>query len=314
MDHTIPRMHKVYNLGHRNLERLYQDTGGVMIVQEKIDGSQFSWMWDEDGKLYARSKRTVLVDAGVALEESGLFWPSVSHLLAQDAGPPGIVFRGEAVAKPRHNTMTYERTPNGHTVLYGIDNPSDNPSDYENALRFWAAEFGIEATREFMLTTTKVLSIDDMYAWIDELRSILGGPVEGVVIKNYRQFDPMTGNKPLMAKIVRPEFKEKHTRQFKSDNPSAADVIESIIESLNTEARFEKAVQHLRDAGELEASPRDIGALMKEVKSDTLEEERDWIIEQLVNYAMPKITRRLGRGLPEWFKDKLARGEIETGA
>lgn len=126
-----------------------------------------------------------------------------------------------------------------------------------------------------------------------------------VVLKNSERTNPRSGKAFLVGKVVRPEFKEVHKREWKKDNPGARDVVEAIIDSLNTEARFQKAVQALNEAGELVNAPQDIGNLMRQVKADTLEEERDWIASRLIAHFMPTIERGIGRGLPEWYKDRL---------
>ena len=46
-------------------------------------------------------------------------------------------------------------------------------------------------------------------------------------------------------------------------------------ESFRAEARWAKSVQHLRDNGELENEPRDIGKLIKAIKDDITEEEKE---------------------------------------
>ena len=51
----LPSMSKVYNLGHQNLEKLWDTLSGKIVVQEKIDGSQFSWRWDDDGPVSVAS-------------------------------------------------------------------------------------------------------------------------------------------------------------------------------------------------------------------------------------------------------------------
>ena len=43
-------------------------------------------------------------------------------------------------------------------------------------------------------------------------------------------------------------------------------MIVQLAEGLRTEARWRKAVQHLREEGRLERSPKDIGALLVELQ------------------------------------------------
>ena len=76
--------------------------------------------------------------------------------------------------------------------------------------------------------------------------------------------------------------------------------------TLRTEARWHKAVQHLREVGKLEESPRDIGMLIAEVKQDILTEETDFIKDKLYEWAKDRVTRAAVHGLPEWYKKMLA--------
>jgi hypothetical protein len=53
-------------------------------------------------------------------------------------------------------------------------------------------------------------------------------------------------------------------------------------------------------------SPKDIGLLVKEVPKDIRDECEDEIKEILFSHFWSKISRGVIRGLPEWYKKKLA--------
>jgi hypothetical protein len=137
-------------------------------------------------------------------------------------------------------------------------------------------------------------------------KPILGGcKIEGVVIKNYNKFTD--DKKTMMAKYVSTEFQEKHQVSWRKANPTRTDILDDIIETYRTEARWRKAVQHLRERGELEETPRDIGALIREVKDDVKDECEEEIKDRLFGYFWKKdIERSLTHGLPEWYKEQLA--------
>ena len=89
--------------------------------------------------------------------------------------------------------------------------------------------------------------------------SVLGGQkIEGVVVKplNYDLFGP--DKKCLMGKFVSESFKEIHGVEWKKENPAPTDVVQAIAASVRTPARWHKSVQHLRERGLLQDSPRDI--------------------------------------------------------
>jgi len=67
----------------------------------------------------------------------------------------------------------------------------------------------------------------------------------------------------------------------------------------------------LQDEGRLQSAPQDIGPLMKEVQADILKEETDWIKEKLFEKEQRGILRGVTAGLPEWYKDKLARSQFD---
>jgi hypothetical protein len=141
--------------------------------------------------------------------------------------------------------------------------------------------------------------------------SVLGGTsVEGIVFKNYERFDPYT-SKVMMGKHVSEAFKEVHrSKKYRTSNK---DIIEDLKERYRTEARWEKAVQHLREVGKLEDSPTDIGPLLKEVNQDVLTECQDEIREVLFKWGWKQISRGLTAGLPEWYKQKLMEKQFDGG-
>lgn len=298
---TIPSYPKVYAFGHAAIPNLTDlPDGATLVIQEKYDGSQISFGWDDDGELYVRSKGKLQYGDGAVPDK--MFNPAVTYLSTLEPHALGLEwYRGEFFSKPKHNTLAYPRMPKNGIVLYDV-NSTTGPENYfgKQRVKDAADALGLEACQEFGSYTTVTREL------IDELmkkESSLGGPMEGIVIKNYHQFSK--DGKVTMGKVVSDEFREKHEKSWKQRNPSGKDVIQDIITSLDTEARYEKAYQHLRDNGKLTGTPKDIGALMAEVKRDTLEEEADWILAQLQKYAIGKIGRGLGRGVPDWYKNKL---------
>lgn len=72
-------------------------------------------------------------------------------------------------------------------------------------------------------------------------------------------------------------------------------------------------MQHLRDAGRLENSPRDIGPLMKEVNEDVLKECKEEITKALFDWAWKNISRGFTNGLPKWYKEELVKRPFNEG-
>ncbi len=168
-----------------------------------------------------------------------------------------------------------------------------------------AAEvLGLESVPVLFEGELDSLSAADFVRGLMERDSILGGQkIEGVVIKNYEAFGH--DGKTLMGKYVSEAFKEVHEKDWKKRNPNKGDILDEICEALRSEARWNKAVQHLKEDGTLIGEPKDIGLLIREVIRDTLEEESEFIKERFFLWARKDISRRITYGLPEWYKEKL---------
>lgn len=293
----------IYALGHKAVQNIFDGT--EVEVTEKVDGSQISF-GIIDGELLIRSKNQAIVgDLG-----NNMFRLGVEQIeLRKDILTPGYIYRGEYLSKPKHNTLCYSQVPTGNICIYDIE-IGQGSEDY---LRFQdrnseAARIGFDYVPTFFSGPGANLEIVQKFL---EMTSYLGGvKVEGVVVKNYNLFTE--DKKIAKAKFVSTEFKEKHVKEWGESNPGQKDIIQQLIESLRTEARWQKAVQHLREEGKLEGSPRDIGNLIKEAQNDIAKEEEDEIKETLYNHFRGQILRGSIRGLPEWYKEELAKGNIDV--
>ncbi len=287
-----------FNLGHKALKGFWK--ADYIYVTEKIDGSQFSFGVTEDGDLHCRSRRQQ-----IDLTNPGMFKAGVDT--AQDLAYQGMLnegwtYRCEYLSKPKHNTMAYERIPRGHLILFDVDK-GDQDYMTPDEVSDIAESLDLEAVRVLAAFDTKPL-LEQVKKLLD-IQSVLGGgTIEGVVLKNYDKFGE--DKKVLMAKLVSEDFKERHGSDWKKRNPSRKDFIADLTEGLATDARWMKAVQHLREAGEIEGIPQDIPDLLSEVVEDVENELTVEIQSALWHHFWPQIRRGLTRGLPEWYKALLA--------
>lgn len=295
----------IYNLGHKAITDLFKQP---VIVEEKVDGSQFSFM-RKDGQLHFRSKGKEIH----AEEPEKMFATAVKTVQEVDHAfglPEGLMFRGEYLSKPKHNTLAYERTPTQHIIIFDIDDGNQGFMSYENK-QAMAGNYGFEVVP--LLFEGLVTEPDQLRSFLEKT-SVLGGQkIEGMVIKpqNYDLFG--RDKNVLMGKFVSEAFKEIHGVEWKSKKtPGTNDIINILTARYATQPRWSKAIQHLADEGKLEDSPRDIGALMAEVPADVQKECEEEIREMLWKWAWPQLRRTLTRGLPEWYKQQLLSKQFET--
>jgi len=294
--HSYP---SIYSLGHKNVQDIFQED---VLIEEKIDGSQFSF-GVFGGELKCRSKGAMLnMDApekmfSKAAETVKLLLPDLKD---------GWTYRGEYLQKPKHNALVYDRTPSQNIILFDINTGEEEYLSCEDK-KLEAERLGLEVVPR--LFHGKVNSPDGILSFL-KTESILGGQkVEGVVVKNYARFG--VDKKALMGKYVSEEFKEVHNREWKNSNPNGGDVIQNMILAYRTEARWNKALMHLKEKALIDGSPKDIGLLIPECKADILKECEEEIKEKLFSWAKDKILRGCIAGLPEWYKKLLLESNFE---
>lgn len=284
----------IYTLGHRYLNDLL---AGPVVIEEKVDGSQFSMSRGLDGALLVRSKgQDIHIGAVPQLFNNAVATASCLDLR------PGWVYRGEYLQKPKHNTLTYSRVPAKHVILFDV---MTGPEVYltPGEKRLEAERLGLEVVPCFHVGEFLHFTEVAIKGFLDR-ESILGGcKVEGFVVKNYNRFG--VDKKILIGKFVSPEFKERHGGEWKKANPGTNDVVQNLIVQLRTEARWNKTVQHLRDDGKLLGGPEDIGPLMVGLQADLEREEGDFIKEQLYAHFIKQIKRGVTGGFPEFYKRSL---------
>lgn len=286
---------KVYQLGHREIAGILDDE---VVVEEKVDGSQFSF-GVFDGQLACRSHRKMLdTDAPESMFAGAVETVKRLAPMLRD----GWTYRGEVLSKPKHNTLAYDRTPAGNIILFDV--MTDRPEWYldRDEKNAEAERLGLEIVPE--LFRGRVESPAQLLAMLDRVSCLGGQRIEGVVVKNNKRFS--ADGKPMFGKYVSESFKEVHRIDYKGRHPNRADIVDRIIEAHCTPARWEKAVQHLAEEGTLKGEPQDIGQLMREAARDVSAECASDIKEVLWEHFRSQILKGVTNGLPEWYKRRLA--------
>jgi hypothetical protein len=290
---------KIWNMGHPAVTELFMDE---VVIEEKVDGSQFSF-GVFGGELRCKSKgKDQIPDA-----PDKMFLQAIASVQERQRFlVDGWTYRGEYLMKPTHNTLSYDRVPVGNICLFDVNTA---PHQFLNAddRDAEAKRIGLECIPVYF--KGRIETLNDLEEHIKRT-SYLGGPqVEGVVVKNYHRYGQ--DGHPLFGKHVREDFKEQHKEKWGELNPGQADILSALGKRYQAAARWQKAIQRLRDDGRLANEPKDIGALLKEVQRDLNEEIRAEVADALLKWAMPHVLRSSVRGLPEWYKQRLLELQFE---
>lgn len=277
---------------------------GYIIVEEKVDGSQFRVEIDDQGIVSIGSRKIDNIHQGdaqgftVGIENAMKIFDGVKA----DPGEIISVF-GEFLSKPKQNTIPYERVPTSNIVIFDVV-INGKYLDREEKERF-AFGLGLEVVPILWKGEGKDFT-DEIREELLKTKSFLGHQkgydrVEGIVVKNYNKFyDERYRNlegKHMTIKIVNSTFQEIN----KVENPGQGDKLENLINLYCNEARWRKSIEHLLDSNELEFHMKDMAKLAPAVINDILEEEGETIKAKLFEIMWPKIKGRAVRGLPEFY-------------
>lgn len=291
---------KVYNAGRAEVSEVLN---GDVVIEEKLDGSQFSFS-NDNGTLKVRSHHAELLIEN----PGGMFKDAVEFVKKQfEAGkvPVGLVFRGEAFRGKKHNLLEYGKVPEGNVAIFDIQDPDGAFLNRKEKVGM-AQHLGFDvvaAVYEGPGDAITQAMLDGFMA----LKSFLGGTqVEGIVVKNCQ---PDGG--VMLAKIVGDKFREemkssKRTKVKIGQGPIEALVTE-MAKNLSNEARWNKAILHLEEQGKIKHDKSDIGEIIKEVQADILSENK--LIEKAQEKALEIIQRTFrvaaSAGIAPWYIQKI---------
>lgn len=294
---------KIFAVGSQYVQTLLDDS---VEVTEKLDGSQIAF-GVFDGELFIRSKgQRIYIETADKMFKPGI--EVITELYEKGKLDKERAYYGEYIRQPKHNTLSYSTTPKGLIALFGIRNNPKYQIDQwvtdHALLKINADKMGLDVVP--LLFHGRIESIEQFNEIINQPSYLGGCNMEGCVVKNYTQ-QFLLGGQPIpimMGKYVSEAFKEVHHKDWNKENTGKGKW-ETYKCGFNSEARWRKAVEHLRDSGSLESDPRDIGKLLCEINHDIELEEKENIKEWLWREFGKELIRGATKGFPEWYKQYL---------
>ena len=296
---TLPSINTGNEVGLQNI-----DLTNRIIIQEKVDGSQFTVYKDRNNQLHYYNKNK---------ERDGKGKPFLNAFLSiqgkEDMFEVGYFYHGEAMTSRLTNTNEYERVPNCFWIIYEIvreDNTVLSPEEMEIALKdtpFETVKIFYDNKHEEPTDLTVV--VDKIMKDIENKRLVsgLGGIPEGCVVKviNVLKKDKYSTTR---YKYVREEFQEaNHTKKKRLPQVSDQDFIQELGSIYNTDARFQKAIQHLQERNCWKDNiEKNIPGLVDELDRDLIKEELDEIKNLLFIRFWPEISKASRAGLQDFLK------------
>lgn len=218
--------------------------GDYIVVQEKIDGANFSIRYDEETDSIRAFSRKKILDLGNNLRGAWEWSQKLDKNLVKEVLGTNLVLFGEWLVS--------------HTIVY----PDDR---YQNAYFYDVWDTELERYLEQDKVEDIVMRLNLIYvpvfykgefkSW-EHLkqfvgRTDLGGENgEGIVVKNMTRLNDPSTKLPFYTKIVADKFAEKKSiKKFDGKKLEKREKLQAIVESVVTEGRVTKLVNKMVDEG-----------------------------------------------------------------
>lgn len=257
--------------------------GDYIVVQEKIDGANFSIRYDAENDTIAAFSRKNPLDFSNNLRGAWQWAQKLDKELVKDVLKTNLVLFGEWLVS---HTVVYPQDKYQNAYFYDVYDVDTKQYLQQDAVKDIVDRLG--------LTYVPVFYAGEFQSWehIQQFvgRTDLGGELgEGVVVKNMSRINDPNTRLPFYTKIVGEKFSEKKSVKPKVIDPekmAERERFQALVDSVVTEGRVTKLVHKMVDEGIIPEKwdEHDMGTIArnigKAVYYDCVKEEPD-VVEQV---------------------------------
>lgn len=252
--------------------------GDYIVVQEKIDGANFSIRYDAENDTVAAFSRKNPLDFSNNLRGAWQWSQKLDKDLVKDVLRTNLVLFGEWLVS---HTIVYPQDKYQNAYFYDVYDVDAKQYLQQDAVKDIVDRLG--------LIYVPVFYAGEFQSWehIQQFvgRTDLGGEHgEGVVVKNISRINDPNTRLPFYTKIVGEKFSEKKSVKPKVIDPekmAERERLQTLVESIVTEGRVTKLVHKMVDEGIIPEKwdEHDMGTIArnigKAVYYDCVKEEPD---------------------------------------
>ena len=256
------------------------DVGDKIVIQEKIDGANFSIRYDQETNTVKAFSRKQELSFDNTLRGAWNWAQSLDVEVIKEALGENLILFGEWLVP---HSCKYPEERYKKAYFYDVYNTDTACYLEQDKVK--------EIVKGLGLIYVPVFYVGEFTSW-DDVRSYvgkteLGGEYgEGVVVKNQTKLNNPNTRLPFYTKIVGEKFCETQERKHKPvdlEKVAERERQQAIVSTIVTKARVEKIINKLVDEGII---PEDWGAkemgaiarnLGKEVYYDCCKEEKDTV-------------------------------------
>lgn len=260
------------------------EVGDYIVIQEKIDGANFSIRYDEETDSIKAFSRKTELDFNNTLRGAWNWSQTLDKNLVKKVLGNSLVLFGEWLVP---HTVKYPDDKYNRAYFYDV---------YDTEEEIYISQQAVEnIVNRLGLTYVPVFFDGQFTSWEDVNKYVgkteMGGEYgEGVVVKNQTKLNSANTKLPFYTKIVTEQFSE--TKAHRSSKPVDMDEMnkraemQALTETIVTEARVRKILNKMVDEGIIpeDWDEHDMSTIAKsmgkEIYYDCVKEEKD-VVENI---------------------------------
>lgn len=276
--------------------------GDYIVVQEKIDGANFSIRYDAENDTIAAFSRKNTLDFSNNLRGAWQWAQKLDKTLVKDILKTNLILFGEWLVP---HTIVYPQDKYQNAYFYDVYDVDAKQYLQQDTVKDIVARLGLVYVPVFY--SGEFQSWEHIQKFVG--RTDLGGEHgEGVVVKNMSRINDPNTRLPFYTKIVGEKFSEKKAIKPKVIDPEKMverERLQSLVETVVTEGRVTKLVHKMVDEGIIPEKwdEHDMGTIArnigKAVYYDCVKEEPD-VVEQVGEHFgkfANSVAMRIVRGM-----------------
>jgi hypothetical protein len=245
---TFKKYPDIERLGHEDNKDIFLSQEDSLVIEEKVDGGNFSFWLEDDGIHFGSRNRDLTLENDIKMFQGFQIWLREHLSNIKEVINPNYIYYLECM---EIHTIKYKNPP----PFIGIDIRMKRSANSEDAGLFLGRDAREQEFNRLHIENVPLVWRGKVGELKDKVirdfipkSKYFDGFAEGIVIKNLNRKHPHE-NHQLYAKLVRDEFKEDNRAVFGNIKNKNSDT-SKIVEEFCTDARIRKAVLYFIDNGD----------------------------------------------------------------
>ena len=260
------------------------EIGDHIIIQEKIDGANFSIRYDAEHDVIGAFSRKRELDFGNNLRGAWQWAQELNKELVRSVLGTDLILFGEWLVR---HTVPYPEEKYNQAYFYDIYDAGSQSYLPQDLVKQYVDQLALNYVPVFY--DGEFTSWDDVKQYVGKTE--MGGEYgEGVVVKNQSKLNNPNTRLPFYTKIVAEKFCEtkgqKHNKPADMEKIAERERLQELTETVVTEARVRKLLHKLVDSGLIpeEWDEHNMATIAKNIGRETFydcQKEEPDIVEQV---------------------------------